>query len=355
MTDSTASSLIAAAKANLNIQSVSFPADIGNFYMSLNFYDYRTAFGSTTSPVSQGSNTTPLQNIYNDNGQSIANQIAKKGSFATIQLPIPSTLVDTFRVNYESTELGGLAGAVTDLMGIGQDVGKAISSLDPNNLNKLKTDASEMGIAAGKVIAKQLTDSGATFGVNASGLYDLASGTAVNPNLAVLFRGPTLKSHNFSWSITPRSSQESQNIKKIIAIIKRAMHPSRTFGSNLSALLTYPSECLIQFIGTTPSGSVFLYPLRPVVIESLSTNYAPGGMPSFYQTSSEPVTLEMSISCQETSYNTRDSFDDTSQTAYDGFSTSSLTNGSVDGFGNQASAASSANSVPIPSQSTGGF
>ena len=179
----------------------------------------------------------------------------------------------------------------------------------------------ELAQAVARSTAKYISDN---TGTNISGLFDLATGTAINPNLAVLFRGPTLKSHSFSWIFSPRSATESQNIKRIIAIIKRAMHPSRQSDTS-SAILKYPCECLIEFVGVKDN-AVFLYPLRPVVVEELVVNYAPNQLPSFFQNSDEPTSLEITIQCQETSYYTRESFDNVALYGSDGFQTSDLTN-----------------------------
>lgn len=59
--------------------------------------------------------------------------------------------------------------------------------------------------------------------VGAQGLLSRATGAIVNPNLELLFNGPTLRSFNFTFRLSPRSSDEAKDVKKIIYFFKAAM------------------------------------------------------------------------------------------------------------------------------------
>jgi hypothetical protein len=350
MADSSASAVITQSKQQTNgLSAVSFPADLPPFFTSIQFYEYRAAVGSSSSPTSNAGNQSlsPIQKLFSADKGSVNNQI-QKNSFATIQLPIPANLNDSFRVDYENTSLGGLIGAGSDIASAGQATMKNLlnsdGSINAQALNNSATGGTgkEAALASTKLALKYLQEHGGTFGTNLSGLNDLASGSAINPNLAVLFKGPTLKSHQFTWTLTPRNSTESAAIKKMIAIIKRAMHPTRQ-ASGTVAILGYPCECLVSFIGTSTS-SVFLYPMRPTVLENLAINYAPSNVPSFFQNTNEPTSVEITMQFQETSYYTRDSFDDGSQYGADGFSTGQVSKGDL----------TSGYSPPFTSANTGG-
>lgn len=299
-----------------------FPEDLGDFYFSMDFYDYRN-ITDRKSDVSEKSTLDPLRRLYNADKTSVQNQIAKPSSFARIKLPIPNNLKDVFKVNYESTQFGAAIGAGAALQSIGENV------FDPSNTSGIFSQFEEIGgeatAAATRGVAGWVTSKGMFFNSNLSGLWDATSGVAVNPNLAILFRGPTLKSHQFEWTLTPRTKKESESLKTIKAIVTRAMHPER-LSTETSAMLRFPSECLIQFIGRKPNGQ-FLYPLRPTVVENASFDYASNGVVSFFQDTDETTSMRISISFQETSYYTRDSFDDQTQYGSDGFTTEDLTGG----------------------------
>ena len=80
-----------------------FPEDLGDFYFSMDFYDYRN-ITDRKSDVSEKSTLDPLRRLYNADKASVQNQISKPSSFARIKLPIPNNLKDVFKVNYESTQ-----------------------------------------------------------------------------------------------------------------------------------------------------------------------------------------------------------------------------------------------------------
>lgn len=313
-----------------------FPEDIGEFYFSMDFYDYRAIAGDRSSPIAASRQVDPVRRLFNADRESIQNQIAKPSSFARIKLPIPLNLKDNFRINYENAELGGTVGAFSAIWEATKNLGVAGSNMFQGiSADEQLANASDMGaqglLATGKGIANYLTEKNVLFGANVGGLWDLGTGTAVNPNLTVLFRGPTLKTHTFEWHLTPRTPRESENIRKIIAIIKRAMHPER-LSNNTSAILRYPSECLIEFVGRQKDKQL-LYPLRPAVVEGASFDYAPNNVLAFMQDTDDSGAINISITVQETSYYTRDSFDNAAEYGSDGYDTGNLTNGSVDAFG----------------------
>jgi hypothetical protein len=312
---------IAQNKQNQNVSMLKFPSDLGDYFMSFDFYDYQTLSSTTALNVDSQSNTGLLQSFYTANIQSVNNAIAQSTSFARIVLPIPQSLVDNFSVQWEDKSLGLVAG----LIGQGWQAGKSLlhdimngtAHTDHTQLGDFADVAKAMNNDVGTQTLRRIAAMGSPlFG----DLTDLTTGVTENPNLTVLFRGPTLKQHQFSWRLQPHSLQESQTLDQIIGIFKRERHPATLHGST-TAFLKYPSECLAQFHGGT--SNYFLYPLRPVIVSDFSINYAPNGMPAFFQ-SNEPVAVDITVRLQETSYYTRDSFDDQSQYGADGLSTSNL-------------------------------
>lgn len=347
-----AQSVINAAKAGLqSTQSISFPEDLGKFFMSFDFYDYRT-LGNLPQQV-PGANTRNVEltrNLFSAERGNVQQSITRS-SIARVSLPIPANLVDMFRVDWENISTG-LAGTVVSevIQGV-NDTFDTVAS----RLGQLANGAAQ-GISGGTSIGSLqngigsgTTSSAGMFAIGAfraglgginsglPGLVDLSLGVTENPNLAVIFKGPTLKQHQFSWKMTARTPSESRKIEQIIAIFKRAMHPQK-LNASTSGFLKYPAECLPAFNG--PNGQTgFLYPLRPSVVEDFTINYGPHGMPSFYQGTFSAVTVEISVKLQETSYYTRESFDDANEIGSDGFQSSSF------GFQSPGANSSSANTT----------
>ena len=65
------------------------------------------------------------------------------------------------------------------------------------------------------------------FGVNvtASQLLARANGEILNPNMELLFGGPTLRNFRFNYKFTPRNEKEAEQVKLIIRAFKRNMAP----------------------------------------------------------------------------------------------------------------------------------
>ncbi len=322
------------SKSTLLSDSVHFPSTISDFFMTFDFYDYRTVdkFQKTsTDPRAPGSALEPTRGVFSANKQSVQDQI-KISTFARIALPIPSNLVDSFRVEWGAEQLGLTAGLMSEAWQGGQN---QITGITNGDMGSYLNGGYDQFVGDAIKTGKQQIDTNDGTGIHmirriaamGSPLFgqvtDLSFGVAENPNLVVLFRGPTLKQHTFSWKLIARTPAESESIKKIIAIFKRAMHPAK-LNATTSAFLKYPAECLAEFHSPTSGAKPFLYPLRPTVVEDFTINYAPNGMPAFYNGTYDTVGVEITVKMQETSYYLRESFDDQAEYGSDGYNTSDL-------------------------------
>ena len=59
--------------------------------------------------------------------------------------------------------------------------------------------------------------------VGAQNLLSRTGGSILNPNLELLFNGPTLRPFNFTFRLSPRSGPEAEQVKKIINFFKKSM------------------------------------------------------------------------------------------------------------------------------------
>jgi hypothetical protein len=321
-----AQAIIRSGKAAATSSSQTFPADLGSIFMSFQFYDYRNIQQSTYRAQNSANNNVveAARAVGNANKQNVADAVkASKIQFGQISLPIPSSLADNFHVDYKNVSLG-IQGAIGSkilqkaLGNSGKDpvdhssLGDTISSVFTSSANT--NIANALGSLDSSTKTEAIVRAGIMgLGTEASAIFDISTGVATNPNIAILFAGPQLKQHTFSWRLSPRTPAESETLLKLIGIFKRAMHPSQ-LNSSTSAFLKFPSECLAQFHG--PSNQ-FLYPLRPCVVEDFSVNYATNGAPAFHL-DGNVTTVEITVRLQETSYYTRESFDDSTEFGSDG-------------------------------------
>ena len=134
-----------------------------------------------------------------------------------IILPIPGGINDSNGVDWgdgrmtavdamkAQLALGAIEGGGT---GFSEAGGEIVS-----NLQKNKDDIKKSleGLIAGAVSG------------NAQQLMQRNTGEVMNPNLELLFNGPTLRTFTFNFKLSPRNAAESQNIVKIINWFKMKM------------------------------------------------------------------------------------------------------------------------------------
>ena len=102
-----------------------------------------------------------------------------------------------------------------------------------------------------------------------------ATGQVINPNLELLFSGPRLRTFNFNFTFTPRSSEEALEIKKIIKTFKRNSAPQR---STSSLFLKTPRIFKLEYIyNDTDNQHPFLNKFKPCAMTNLAVNYTPDG------------------------------------------------------------------------------
>lgn len=212
-------------------RSLFFPQEKIKYYVQIDYSKYSRRSGDATWKV----------------------RFQRTGS---VYLPLPMTgMTDTHDIDYMESELG-ITGAGTN---IAQDVINGIQkSLDA------ALSAGQQGIA----------EFAASIGTNL-GVVSSITGLAPNKFLTVLLKGPRYKRHEWVWKLYPSNYRESVTIGQILNVFNNAMAPGL---SAKELIFDFPYVFYPQF---RPNAK-FLYKFKPCVLESLSTNYVPPGIPSFY-------------------------------------------------------------------------
>lgn len=136
--------------------------------------------------------------------------------------------------------------------------------------------------SAGSAVATRLKDIydnnnfGEAFGYYAAGqaaqindAFVRETGKILNPNLQLLFQGPELRSFNFTFQLSARSSGEANNIKQIIRFFKKNMAPTKT---DSDIFLKSPNIFKITY-----SQKESLNKFKPCALRSFSVDYTPLG------------------------------------------------------------------------------
>lgn len=194
-------------------------------------------------------------------------------------LPLPKGIRESFNieVGQDSTGLaGGIADAAQGYLASG-DEGALASSVAALAYSKLITSTESIG---GTSLAQGI-------------------GAVPNPHVQALFSGVPLREHRFEWTFAPRNPKESQQLMNLLKAMKAYALPS--YSSLGTAALAYPFLCQPEL---KIAGSAQLIKFQPCLIQSIELNYSPQGIPAFFEGTSHPAFIEVSISMLETQIQT---------------------------------------------------
>ena len=193
----------------------------------------------------------------------------------TIILPINGQIVDNSSVDYGDNTLNALeafaAGtafaAVADKVSEGT-VGSQLKDAFKNlNLNKEALEGL-VGSAAAAAGLNALSGTNQTANTIASRL----TGTILNPNLELLFKGPQLRNFPFTYLFLPREKAEADQVIGIIRTLKENMTPR--IQSNF--FLKSPNVFSVEYLkGGTPHP--YLNRIKLCALRSCNVEYAPLG------------------------------------------------------------------------------
>ena len=122
--------------------------------------------------------------------------------------------------------------------------------------------------------------------VGAQGLLSRASGAILNPNLEMLFSGPSLRNFDFTFKLSPRDGNEAEQVRKIIRFFKQGMSV-KTSSSNV--FLKAPNIFKIRYQTFNTNGDEILHPslniIKECALKSCDVQYTPDGT---YMTYDDP-------------------------------------------------------------------
>jgi hypothetical protein len=229
-----------------------FPDQLGKYYMMLDFQSYHRP-----SPQMEA--------------------IFKR--FRTISLPIPRDLKESFELNIDGKPQGvsgGLADIGTDLL---RGAGKSVQG--------------QFFALAYSAIVQKTEGAADTIGQ--------LTGAVPNPHLQAIFSGIDLRQHTFQWTFAPRNPAESQTLMNIIKEIKKNSLPA--YSTQGTAALLYPAMVEIKLMPWNTTGEDFIR-FKKCLIKSVSVNYAPAGLPSFFAGTRMPTMIQLELQFLETEIQT---------------------------------------------------
>ena len=252
-------------------------------------------------------------------GQTRSGSLATKSvmNTGTIILQIPSDIKDGNTANYGESKMNTLTGAAAGaMMGVMKSGATSVSMALGNmsteeGLKKIRSDiggnltagdtdalidAASMGLTV-----KATSSAMGIFGANVSPEQLLArsSGQIFNPNLELLFNGPSLRSFSFSFKMTPRSAQEARQCKLIIRSFKQNMAP-KTGGDTIggSAVFMKTPNLFELRYRKGNSDHPFLNKFKQCFLTNVSVNYTGEGVYATYDDAT-PISMQLDLQFKE--------------------------------------------------------
>ena len=198
-------------------------------------------------------------------------------SIGSVTLPIPSGISDQNKADWGSNSMTALDLAKADIArtaifdGLQDGAEKFTEYVDA-----VRKNAGATASAVGNAFAA------AAAGVETQALLARTTGMVMNPNMELLFKGPTLRPFSFKFKLTPRGQKEADNIIQIIRFFKQGGAPIRS-QSNL--FLKSPHIFKITYIHRGEKGEMHkkLNAFKTCALQGFGVNYTPTGNYATYQ------------------------------------------------------------------------
>lgn len=226
-----------------------------------------------------------------------------------IILPMPDNVSDNNAVTWDSDSLNSLALAgvdaaeklINNLSLTGGSLGKAAEGVADSLTGAANAvqDPEIAGILKKALVGEALNVFGAN--IDAQSLVSRATGQVLNPNLELLFKGVILRQFNYSFTLTPRSQQEGQEVLRIINTFKRRMAAKSTASNGAGAGLFIKAPDVFQLKFMKGQGEhPFLYKIKQCALTNMNVTYDGAGAYATYGDGT-PVKMTLQLSFRELS------------------------------------------------------
>lgn len=195
-------------------------------------------------------------------------------TIGTVTLPIPGGISDSNACDWGDDRMGPLqlaaAGLALGALDASATSGGGIGGQLGDLKNQLVSNNKEMKQLIGQKAAS------AAIGSNENALFSRTQGTILNPNLELIFNGPSLRPFTFQFKMSPRSDAEAKIIAKIIRFFKQGMAPIRE-DSRLFLKTPHTFKIKYVLVGKGDEENPYLNKFKECALLSCSIQYTPEG------------------------------------------------------------------------------
>ena len=283
-------------------------------YLQIDIKEYKRDSSKLIQKKGFGRNTLNTRAGNTRSGSLSTKSVKNTG---TILLQIPSDIKDGNSASYGDSKMntltGAAAGALSGGMKAGAELAKALTNQQTfeesgdkikkeigGNLAPGETEAL-LKAAQDGITAKATSAAMGVFGANVSteDLLARQQGQIFNPNLELLFNGPSLRSFSFTFKFTPRSPSESNQCKQIIRSFKQNMAPKLggdTVGGS-SIFMKTPNLFELRYRKGNDDHP-FLNKFKQCFLTNMSVNYTGEGVYATYDDAT-PISMQLNLSFKE--------------------------------------------------------
>lgn len=239
----------------------------------------------------------------------------------TVSIKMPGTFNVTGFSDYARTE--NIFATSTDIYN--QVLNNAISSKqnetrtdmagsEGGNIQSAVNKIAQVGVSAAEAFQyswkkafANLEGWGASAGMSNIGQYEFMNRQAVNPMAQLLYRGPQLRRYQFPFEMHPKSSDDSNQIQKILSIFRVASAPSvpSTSGTSVAGInigagnaftFGYPHLTQFDVLFVDPTNQVkTIFRSKLCAIESVSADYGSQKMTFFKDGKPTEIALTLQL------------------------------------------------------------
>ena len=220
----------------------------------------------------------------------------------TIALYFPPSVQQTYNLSYNEQEISRQAAfgasVIQGFMAQGATTEAFKSAVDPA-MEGLKSVVNQMGIAALDQVA-----------AGSSALIALNRGKVLAPKMEVMFENIGKRSFSYSFTFTPSSEREADEIDKIIKAFR--FHASADYADEFGFELTIPDQFEIEYYTQNNSPNGYLHKIGTCVLESVDVTYG-GDKMTWHETNAKgapPTKTTLALSFKELMTVTKSAIED---------------------------------------------
>jgi hypothetical protein len=268
-------------------------------YVTENRYTFTDDLGQGRTATNQRNAAEQLPTGAQTIGSLLTTRKTKRITEA-IALYMPENISVQYGAEWQSQSLTDAGGQALKFAQVGTSIAQSFTQGE-GFVGTLKSLAMDPGVAEAVGSATE----GSLLGNGATDFLLYAGGTALNPQLQVLFKGTQMRNFSFDFLFAPFDETEAKNVLEIIKTFRFHQAPEvNTAG--MGRYFVPPSEFDIDFLFNGQINSN-IHQIGTCVLQNVNVDYAPNGWSTFGN--GMPTHIKMSLQFMETEIVTKQRID----------------------------------------------